>query len=133
MPVIPLESCWETSVPLSLIVEEEVLQSKLIAFYDLDVSELYDEVRGYRVSQVGAIRGGLEPLQAAWPFDVVQQGYQIKFRRRPNTSVVTIPAEHLDARSGDTPGVEITIDRDMDSQLPREVAVTYIDVNREYE
>jgi hypothetical protein len=39
-------------------------------------------VRGYRVGSLGAIRAAIEPLQAAWPFDVVQRGYAIHFISR---------------------------------------------------
>jgi hypothetical protein len=92
-----------------------------------------DAVRGYRIAATGAIRGGLDPLRAAWPFDVVQHGYQIKFKKRGSASVVTIPSGMLDARAvGDAPGVRITDSREMDLVLPRKVTVKYLDVTREY-
>ncbi|MFA5170431.1 MAG: phage tail protein [Sulfuriferula sp.] len=121
------------SPPLSTIIQSECLTSKLLTAPDLDVTEMTDTVRGYRISATGAIRGGLDPLRAAWPFDVVQHGYQIKFKRRGSASVVTIPAGLLDARmAGDAPGVRITDSREMDLILPRKVTVKYLDVTREY-
>lgn len=119
-------------VPLSAIVSAETLTSQLLSAEDIDVSELTDSVRGYRISSLATIRAGIEPLRTAWPFDVIQHGYQIKFKRRGGASVATIPAALLDARSaGADPGVQIANSREMDSQLPQKVAVKYWDFNRE--
>jgi len=97
------------------------------------VTALTQSVRGYRVGSIGAIRAALEPLQAAWPFDVVPHGYVIRFVARGGASVVTIPAADLDARGeGDAPGVQITTSREMDSQLPRRVTVQHLDYDREH-
>lgn len=124
---------WAT-VMLADIVEAECLTTNLLTAGDIDVTELTDMVRGYRVGQIGAIRGGLDPLRAAWPFDVVQHGYQIKFKRRGSASVATIDAGLLDARSvSDQPGVQITDVREMDLVLPREVTLKYLDASREYD
>ncbi|MHB1094408.1 phage tail protein [Thiobacillus sp.] len=122
------------STILSDIVQAECLTSNLLTAADLDVTELTDTVRGYRVTQLGAIRGSIDPLRAAFPFDVVQHGYQIKFARRGSASVATIASTELDARAaGDAPGVQITTVREMDSVLPRRVSVNYADVTREYD
>jgi len=118
---------------LSTVVSAECLQSGLLLSGDIDVSALTSSVRGYRVGSVGAIRAALEPLQAAWPFDVVQHGYVILFVTRGGASVVTIAAADLDARNaGDQPGVQITTSREMDSQMPRRVTVQHLDYDREY-
>lgn len=119
---------------LGSIVESECLASNLLTAGDLDVTALTDSVRGYRVSQLGAIRAGLDPLRAAWPFDVRQHGYQIEFVRRGGASVATIPASDLDARAaGQAPGVSIADVREMDLMLPRQVSVKYLDATREYD
>jgi hypothetical protein len=119
---------------LGNIVESECLKSELLTAGDLDVTELTDSVRGYRIASLGALRGGIEPLRAAWPFDVVQHGYQIKFKRRGSASVATIDADELDARAaGETPGVQITNSREMDTLLPSSLRLNYIDSLREYE
>lgn len=122
------------SLLLGDVVQAECLKSNLLSAGDIDVTELTDSVRGYRVSQLGAIRGALDPLRAAWPFDVVQHGYQIKFKRRGSASVATIPSSQLDARAaGEAPGVQITDSREMDLMLPRRVDVSYLDATREYD
>ena len=116
------------------IVEAECLKSELLTAGDLDVTDLTDSVRGYRVSQLGPIRGGLDPLRKAWPFDVVQHGYQIKFVRRGGASVVTIDASELDAReAGAAPGIQVTNQREMDTLLPNKLMLRYLDSTREYD
>lgn len=123
-----------STVVLGDIVQAECLTSQLLTAGDLDVTDLVDTVRGYRVTKLGAIRGAIDPLRAAFPFDVVQHGYQIKFKRRGSASVATIASTELDARAaGDAPGVQITTVREMDSVLPRRVSVSYVDVTREYD
>lgn len=129
-----LEKISSDTVPLSSIVSAECLKSKLLASADIDVTELTDSVRGYRISALGAIRAGLDPLRASWPFDVVQSGYKIKFKKRGSASVATITAGELDAHAaGDSPGVSITDSREMDLILSRKVGVKYLDTLREYD
>jgi hypothetical protein len=119
---------------LSSIVSAECLQSGLLSAGDINIASLTPDVLGYKIGSVGAIRAALEPLQAAWPFDVVQAGYKIKFVLRGGASVVTIAAADLDARaSGAAPGVQITTSREMDSQLPRRITLRHIEEAREYD
>jgi len=116
------------------VVSAECLQSGLLDSGDIDVTALTTEVRGYRIGSLGAIRAALEPLQGAWPFDVVQHGYTLRFVPRGGSSVVTIPATDLDARAaGNAPGVQITASREMDSQLPQRVTIKHLDYSREYD
>ena len=122
-----------TNPTLSSIVSEECIRSGLLSAGDIDVASLTSTVRGYLVASTGTIRSALEPLQAAWPFDVVQRGYKIKFLPRGGSSVVTIDADDLDARSASgKPGVQITTSREMDSQLPRVLTIKHVDYDREY-
>lgn len=119
---------------LGEIVSAECAMSALLDPSDIDVTALTQEVRGYKVSNIVSIRSALEPLQACWPFDVIQHGYKIKFIPRGSSSVATIAEDELDARAGnDATGVRITQSREMSMQLPRRVEITYIDAAREYE
>ena len=130
-----LPSSLSLSLPtLSSIIQSELLGSQLITAADIDVTGLTKSVRGYRVANVGAIRSAIEPLQAAFPFDVLQAGYKIKFKPRGGTSVATVSASELDARaSNEKPGISIVNAREMDSILPRRVALKYMDFDREYD
>lgn len=120
-----------STLQLSQIVSAECLQSGLLTANDIDVTALTPQVRGYSIGGVGTIRNALEPLQAAWPFDIRQHGYKVQFLLRPGTSVVTVPSADLDARSGE-PGVMITTQRVPDTQLPAKVLVRYKDYDRDY-
>ncbi|QJP08414.1 phage tail protein [Pseudomonas multiresinivorans] len=116
---------------LAEIVQSECAQSALIGVGDLDTSLLTTEVRGYRVSG-GTIRSVIEPLQGAYPFDVVPSGYKIKFVPRGQAPVVTIPWEDLAAANGDEVGDSLPYSREMDSQLPQKVTITALSSTREY-
>lgn len=129
-----LENMSSSIGELAEIIETECVKSGLLSSADVDVSGISQPVIGYRVSQVGSIRGAIEPLQGAWPFDVIQSGYKIKFVRRGKSPVVTIDATQLDARQADSaPGVQITLANEMDTQLPRAVSLKYFDIGREYD
>ncbi len=129
-----LNGISSSNANLSSILQSEVLASNLLTLGDIDVSSVTNTVRGYRVANVGAIRSAIEPLQAAYPFDVLQAGYKIKFKPRGGSSVATVEASDLDARSGnEKAGVSIVNAREMDSILPRRVTLKYLDVDREYD
>lgn len=116
---------------LASIIASECSLSSLINALDIDVSDLDQQVTGYRVSG-GAIRSVIEPLQGAYPFDVVPSGYKIKFVPRGLAPVVTIPWEDLAAANGDEIGDSLPYSREMDSQLPQKVTITALSSTREY-
>jgi hypothetical protein len=129
----------DDGVALSQVISEECMQSGLLAPSDINASALSSVVRGYRVGSLGAIRAAIEPLQAAWPFDVVQRGYAIHFISRGGASVADIPDVDLGAQTvgnvrsvSDTP-IKLSISREIDSQLPRRVRLKYLDRVREYD
>lgn len=116
------------------IVSEECQKSGILTLDDIDTTALVQPVHGYRVSSRGSLRSAIEPLQTAWPFDAIQHGYKIRFRARGTSTVVSIADGDLGARSaGDAPITKVTNSREMDTQLPRRVAVQYLDLDREQE
>lgn len=122
-------------VPLGDIVSSECQKSNILTTNDIDVTTLTDQVRGYTIATSGTLRSSIEPLRGAWPFDVSQAGYKIKFLRRGiNPSIVTIPSSLLAATSkvGDTVP-RLTQSREMDIQIPYRVIINYSDLNREYD
>jgi hypothetical protein len=120
---------------LADVVEAELMRAEIIEAGDINVDDLLnDYVRGYTLAGVKQIRACLAPLQVAYPFDFIMDGYQIKAVRRGSSSVATIPLELLDAREyGAGPGIALQMDREMDSQLPRQVLVRNLDAEREYD
>lgn len=123
-----------STAQLSDILKAECALSGLLNPADLDTSTINKEVRGYRISETGAIRGALEPLQGAFPFDVIQRGYKIAFVPRGGVSVLMIDQSELGAvAAGASPVAQLTTSREMDSQLPRRVSIKYFDSTREYD
>lgn len=116
---------------LADVLRAECLLSSLIVDSDLNLSMLTQQINGYRVSG-GTIRSVIEPLQGAYPFDVVPSGYKIKFVPRGQAPVVTIPWEDLAAANGDEIGDSLPYSREMDSQLPQKVTITALSSTREY-
>ena len=132
-----IHACWNIITPqtvtLGSIVNAECLNSGLLESGDIDTSLLTQEVRGYSITSHSSIRTILEPLRAAWPFDAIAHGYQIKFIPRGGSSVATITSDKLAATDGEQIQPMVTISREMDAQLPRKVMVVYSDVNRDYD
>lgn len=119
---------------LKAIVDKECAESAVLSPSDIDSTSLTDTVMGYRISAAGSLRSGMEPLQAAWPFDAVQAGYQIKFIRRTGlSSVATIPQADLGASADGQRAPQLVQTREMDSQLAGRVIVTHLDSTREYD
>lgn len=114
-------------VPIAEIIEAECNLSGLLTSSDIDVSTLTDSATGYRITKIGSLRNSIEPLQAIWPFDVVQSGYKIKFQKRGLSSIATIDAGELGV------GEQLRQSREMDSQMPNSLVVNYLDRGRNYD
>lgn len=101
---------------------------------DLDLSELVNsDVRGYRVSQAGSVRAVLEQLQAAFPFDVIQSGYKLKFKSRGAAAVLTVPELDLGAHTGTDQPSRFMLTTEMPSQVPAKVTFNFLNADREYD
>jgi hypothetical protein len=130
---ITKQSSGALPVELGSIVSAECLRSGILTSGDIDVTTLTQQVRGYRIGSRASLRSAIEPLQAAWPFDVVPSGYNITFKVRGSGAVATVAAADLGAHTGDEIPVTITSVREIDTQLPRKIALQYLDVERDQE
>jgi hypothetical protein len=123
-----------TSPTLGSIISAECKKSGTLLDADLDVTSLTDPVRGYKLASVAAIRSSLDTLQGAWPFDVVQSGYKLRFKRRGSSTMATVSSSELGAAiSGEKEVERFTESREMAIQLPSNVLIGYIDYDREYD
>ncbi len=121
-------------VPLADVISAECLTTGYLSAGDIDVTTITDDVRGYRITNNAAVRAALEALQAPYPFDVIQDGYKIKFVKRGGGSVATIVYEDMGTTAGDkTDEPRLTVVREMDAQLPRRIEISYFDADREYD
>lgn len=102
---------------------------------ELDVSELdSDVVRGYAIARRDSLRSALEPLRMAYRFDACESDGQVAFRKRGRSVDVIIDEDDLAARRyGEDPPAKIAAERKLETELPREVAVAYLDVGTNYE
>lgn len=124
-----------TAAPTSLddFIEEQCAKVGLTST-DLDLSELAsDELDGYSYSRM-PLRSALEPLATFYRFNAIESDYQIKFKKRGSASVVSIPEDDLAAHfdGEETPALVATV-RKLETELPREVAVNFIDPATAYE
>ena len=121
-------------VPLADVISAECLTTGYLSAGDIDVTTITDDVRGYRITNNAAVRAALEALQAPYPFDVIQDGYKVKFVKRGGGSVATIVYEDMATTAGNkTDEPRLTVVREMDAQLPRRIEISYFDADREYD
>jgi hypothetical protein len=118
------------TVSLSGIVQDIAKRAGLAAS-DLSLGALTDQVRGYVVSRAGSARDALEPLAAAFLFDLVETDGQMRAVKRGGAVSATINYDDL-LRPQPSAGV-LTEDRAQDRELPRRLTLRYLDVDRDYE
>lgn len=98
----------------------------------LDVTELTDRVIGYtRVHRMTA-RAALEPLRAAFLFDLVQSGDKIVARKRGRSVTTVIGADDLGAGKGAAQKERVESARGQESELPDVVSIIYKDLDLDY-
>lgn len=114
------------------IVESELAISGLDASM-YDVANLDDHVIGYRVSDFGSARGALSPLQVAYMFDFVEDGYLLKAKKRGAESDEIIPYHLLGATNSGPVSAIVSRDYESSIRLPSRYGISYIDFKREYE
>lgn len=101
----------------------------------VDTTGLADEVNGYALTQVSSARANLEPLLTAFFVDCAESDGVLKFRKRAlQSTVATIPFEELGAaEAGSAAEDPMPLTRTQESELPRSVAVTYINMDADYQ
>lgn len=129
--VFKLNSFFPATVDLGTVVKTEMLRSGLIDEAEIDTALLTKEIRGYKV-QSGSVRSAIEPLQAAFPFDVIQSGYTIKTIPRGIGVADSVQFGDIIPSGNALTGDCLDESREMDSQLPVKTIVKYLDASREY-
>lgn len=104
---------------------------------DIDVTTLAgDTVLGYTINKRSTMKAALEPLRQRYFFDGVQSDWQMKFPKRGQAAVLTIPEEHVGvlkrgrSESDEPPVSEIRQD---DLALPMRLAVRYKNKDNDYQ
>lgn len=121
------------STPLADVVEDICAAAGLSAA-DIDHSALADTVDGYVVTGQVSARSALEPLMQAHFFDAVESDGKLRFTPRGQSAVAALSLDRAGAHpaGGDTPPA-LTRTRLQEVELPREIAVSYLDRDAGYE
>lgn len=91
-------------------------------------------VTGYLLSEPMSARHAIEPLQVYQPFDLIESNGQLTAILRHSTADAVMPSnEWRAAAEGKAPPPALTITRAQELDLPREIDVDFIDVNRNFE
>ncbi|MFG7180663.1 phage tail protein [Burkholderia pseudomallei] len=121
-------------VTLSSIVADICTRAGLTSS-QFDVTQLTDMVVGYAVSSYSSARDALKPLMDAYFFDAVDSGGVLKFVKRGQSPVVTIPWADLGA-SRDHSGFAldpIHQANEFEMSAPRSLTFTYEGKNNDYQ
>lgn len=97
----------------------------------LDVSALTDGLRGYVLARPMSARDAISQLASAFQFQAAEQDDVLVFPKRGGAPVATIAYDDL-VREGPEAGV-LDEQRLQDADLPREVAVRFLDIERGWE
>lgn len=113
----------------------DILNRAGCAAGDYDVSALMGiPVRGYALQEPMAARAALEPLQVYAPFDLVERaGKLVAVVRHAEADLVLPAGEGRAAVDGQEPPPMRAVLRAQEADLPREIALEYIDPSRNFE
>lgn len=129
-----VQSATVTNATLSSVITDLVTRGALTAA-DIDVTLLTNQVEGYFIGKPMTIRDAITPLQSAYWFDATETSGKLKFIPRGGSSIATITEDQLaayDYTSSQLPDPINTI-RTQELELPRQVQVTYMDLNADYQ
>ena len=99
---------------------------------DQDVSTLTDIVPGYVIADQMTAADAIKPLALAYLFDGVESDYVMKYVKRGGTSAFTVPSTSLGYVDTKKNSV-IQETRAQEIDLPRQISLTFIDPNRNYQ
>lgn len=91
-----------------------------------------DELLGYMIGTQASGTGALQPLALAFNFDVAEVGGGLRLTRRDSSPIAVVPIADLGGHVGGEDRPEaISWSRALETQLPREAAVTFFDPDRD--
>ena len=102
-----------------------------LAVGDVNTAALTDALRGYILPRPTSARDAITPLAGAFQFDAVEQDDALVFRQRAGAVVATILYDDMVREDPDASVLQEQ--RAQDADLPRELAVRFLDVDRGFE
>jgi hypothetical protein len=94
-----------------------------------EVSALGDGPEGYTIDRPMSARAAIEPLAQTFAFDATEEGGQLAFRPRGGAPVVELTDD--DCVLPDR-GVPLRMTRAQETELPREIALGFVDGRNDY-
>ena len=98
---------------------------------DTNTAALTDSLRGYILPRPTSARDAITPLAGAFQFDAVEQDDALVFRQRARAVVAAIPYDDMVREDPDASVLQEQ--RAQDADLPRELTVRFLDVERGFE
>lgn len=99
-----------------------------------DVSDLTDEVRGFRIDSPMTKRNAIQPLRQGFFFSACEEDGQVKFFHDSEAAQFSIPDDDLCARQyGEASGDPLLTHRKREQQVVRSITLEYIDQDRDYQ
>jgi hypothetical protein len=132
--LVRYDSLTADTVPLPDVIEDICVRAGLESS-QVDTTGIEDEVNGYQLSQVASGRANNEPLTMAFAIDVTESDAKLKFRKRATQEVVaSIDFDDLGAvEAGSDAEDPFPLTRAQEADLPRSVALTYINMDADYQ
>lgn len=121
------------------VVVADICERAGLELSDINIADLADKtVRGFTVNRQMPARIALEELMRGFLFDAVESDYMVKFVRRGQAPVMTIPYQHMgdliedDGEPDDSKG-RLVETRIQEADLPWRVNVMFSDIDRDYQ
>lgn len=124
------------SAPSLVIIVAGICDRAGVTASQLDTSALAGTtVQGYALTSVSSARANIDPLLKAFFVDVIKTDNKIKFLPRAGlSSVATIAFDELGATdAGSDSGEPFALARTLEDELPRSLAVSYINPAADYQ
>lgn len=134
IPLVSFDRQSLIDIPVANIIADVCTRAGLPSA-KLDTSGLTDTVTGYALTQVSAARANLLPIQQYGFIDGIESDGLLKWRPRASlSSVATINYDELAAeQDGTAPGDPMPLSRTQEIDLPRSVALNYLNTAADYQ
>ena len=97
----------------------------------VNAEDLDQMVEGYVISGTVKTRSVLEDLASAYHFDIIGEGDSVLFKKLQRNTSLSISKDELISKPSSQP--DITVTRAQDLELPKEISLSYIDPERDYQ
>ena len=116
------------------ILQDQCVRAGL-TLAQIDTSTINDTVSGMTLTNPASARSNIAPLMTAFAIDATEESGVIRFfHRAAGTSVATLAYAELAAiEDGGTPGDPMPLARMQEADVPRSVAVSYINKDFDYQ